>query len=128
LTGPDSDGFSRGVRTAIGRMVFTGKGFDPSPGRAGRRSLARTPLAPTREDHPMFVYHVCDTCGPAIINDDYSAFDLQDVDTDYEPVTAFVESVGYLTDAGMVNKAGYWECESCGQVCIGSAIALEPLA
>lgn len=75
------------------------------------------------------VYHLCDTCAPAIVNDDYSAFDLhQDVDADYERVTAFVESVGYLVDAGKVNKAGYWECESCAQVCIGSAYALETLA
>lgn len=76
----------------------------------------------------MYVFHVCDTCGPAIVNDDYSAFGPQDVDTDYERVTAFVESVGQLADAGMVNKAGYWECESCAQVCIGSAHALESLA
>jgi hypothetical protein len=75
----------------------------------------------------MYVFHVCGTCGPAIVNDDYSAFDLQDVDTDYERVTAFVESVGHLTDAGMVNKPGYWECEACNQVCIGSAYALETL-
>lgn len=74
------------------------------------------------------VYHVCDTCGSAIINDDYSAFDLQDVDTDYERIAAFVESVGYLCDAGRVNKAGYWECEACDQVCIGSAYALETVA
>lgn len=76
----------------------------------------------------MYVFHVCDTCGPAIINADYSAFDMADPDTDYERVSAFVENAGYLTDAGMVPKPGYWECESCGQVCIGSAIALEPLA
>jgi hypothetical protein len=75
------------------------------------------------------VYHLCDTCAPAIVNDDYSAFETwQDVDTDYERVSAFVESVGYLVDAGMLNKAGYWECESCAQVCIGSAYALETLA
>ena len=74
------------------------------------------------------VYHVCDTCAPAIANDDYSAFDLQDVDTDYERVTAFVESVGYLVDAGRVSKAGYWECEACSQVRIGSAYALETVA
>ena len=74
------------------------------------------------------VYHVCDTCAQAIVNDDYSAFDLQNVDTDYERVTAFVESVGYLADAGRVSRAGYWECEACAQVCIGSAYALETVA
>lgn len=77
---------------------------------------------------PANVYHVCDTCAPAILNDDYSAFDVQDVDTDYERVSAFVELVGSLCDAGMVNRAGYWECESCAQVQIGSAFALETLA
>lgn len=75
------------------------------------------------------VYHVCGTCGPAIVNDDYSALELhQDIDADYERVTAFVEAVGYLVDGGMVNKAGYWECEACDQVCIGSAHALETVA
>ncbi|MFC3776714.1 hypothetical protein [Mycolicibacterium holsaticum] len=81
----------------------------------------------------MSVYHVCDTCAPAIVNDDYSAFDMQrmlctDVDCDYDRVIAFVETVGYLVDAGRVSKAGYWECESCTQLCIGSAYALETLA
>ncbi len=71
------------------------------------------------------VFHVCDTCAAAIVNDDYSAFDMQDPDTDYERVTAFVEMTGYLVDAGMVPKPGYWQCESCDQVCIGSAHALE---
>ena len=75
------------------------------------------------------VYHVCDTCAPAIVNDDYSAFELhQDPDADYLRVTAFVELVGYLCEAGRVSKAGYWECEACGQVCIGSAYALETVA
>lgn len=70
------------------------------------------------------VYHVCHECAVAIVNDDYSAFDL-DADTDYARVTAFVESAGFLADAGMVAKPGYWECEACWQVCIGSAHALE---
>lgn len=73
----------------------------------------------------MTVYHVCHSCAAAIVNDDYSAFSLQDNDTDYERVTAFVESVGYLCDAGTVSKPGYWECEACDQVEIGSACALE---
>lgn len=75
----------------------------------------------------MTVYHVCHNCAVAILNDDYSAFDLQDTDTDYVRVTAFVESAGYLIEAGMVSKPGYWECEACDQVEIGSAHALETL-
>lgn len=72
------------------------------------------------------VFHVCHNCATAILNDDYSAFDMQDEDTDYVRVTAFVESVGgMLADAGQVNKAGYWDCEACDQVEIGSAHALE---
>lgn len=74
------------------------------------------------------VYDVWDTCAPAVVNDDYPAFDLQDVETDYERVTAFVELAGYLCEAGRVSKAGYWECEACGHVCIGSAYALETVA
>jgi len=75
------------------------------------------------------VYHVCDTCAPAIVNDDYSALELhQNPDADYVRVTAFVELAGYLCEAGRVSKAGYWECEACGQVCIGSAYALETVA
>jgi hypothetical protein len=75
----------------------------------------------------MSVYHVCDTCAPAILNDDYSAFSLDDTDVDYERVTAFVETVGYLVDAGRATRGGYWECEACSQVTIGSAFALETL-
>ncbi|QBP29765.1 hypothetical protein SEA_TYPHA_110 [Mycobacterium phage Typha] len=72
------------------------------------------------------VYHVCKSCATAIINDDYSAFeDHQDPDTDYARVTAFVASAGMLTDAGQAPKGGYWDCESCGQVEIGSAHCLE---
>lgn len=75
----------------------------------------------------MTVYHVCHSCAAAIVNDDYSAFDLYDDDTDYARVIAFVESAGYLADAGRVSKPGYWECEACWQVEIGSAYALEAL-
>lgn len=79
----------------------------------------------------MTVFHVCHSCAAAITNDDYSGMDgfadeaMQDPDTDYYRVTAFVESVGYLADAGMIPKPGYWTCEACDQVDIGSAYALE---
>ncbi|ARQ94629.1 hypothetical protein SEA_JOURNEY13_77 [Mycobacterium phage Journey13] len=75
----------------------------------------------------MAVYHVCDTCAAAVINNDYSAFDLYDDDTTYERVTAFVDSAGYLTDAGRVSMPGYWGCEACWDTQIGSANALEEL-
>lgn len=68
----------------------------------------------------MTVYHVCDTCACAIVNDDHASYDL-----DVERVTEFTERVGYLADAGTVSKPGYWECEACDQVQIGSAHALE---
>ncbi|APQ42256.1 hypothetical protein SEA_ESTES_172 [Mycobacterium phage Estes] len=69
------------------------------------------------------VFHVCRSCKTAILNDDYSAFD--DDDADYPRITAFVESVGMLVDAGTAPRVGYWDCESCGQVEIGNADALE---
>lgn len=72
----------------------------------------------------MSVYHVCNSCAVAILNDDYSG--MED-DTDYPRVTTFVETVGNLVDAGMADMPGYWECESCNQVDIGSAHALETL-
>lgn len=117
----------------IGRITFGVKGITPAPA---------VPAAPMTDAHAIcsdpelrglptmpVVYHVCDTCGPAIVNDDYSALELhQDTDADCERMTAFVELVGYLADAGMVTKAGYWECEACDQVCIGSAHALETVA
>lgn len=79
------------------------------------------------------VYHVCESCAAAIMNDDYSGMegfdpvDMQDTDTDtdYERVSAFVERVGYLCDAGRATRGGYWECEACDQVTIGNAYALE---
>ena len=45
----------------------------------------------------MTVYHVCDTCACAIVNDDHASYDL-----DVERVTEFTERVGYLADAGTV--------------------------
>ena len=80
---------------------------------------------------PETVYHVCPECAYALLNHDYSAFegfediDMQDTDTDYARVQAFAESTGFLADAGRAAKPGYWECESCWQVQIGSAYALE---
>ena len=70
------------------------------------------------------VFHVCHECATAILNDDYSGMEP---DTDYARVSAFVESNGWLIDAGRVNKSGYWECDACWQVEIGSAYALETM-
>lgn len=77
------------------------------------------------------VFHVCPECAYALLNHDFSAFDgveaidMQDTDTDYARVQAFAESTGFLADAGRAPKSGYWTCESCEQVQIESAYALE---
>lgn len=68
----------------------------------------------------MTVYHVCHDCTVAIVNADCSSYDV-----DIDKVEAFMKRVGYLVDAGMVPKPGYWDCESCDQTQIGSAHALE---
>lgn len=61
-------------------------------------------------------YRICDTCAPAIMNDDYTSDDL-----DVDRVTEFVERVGMLTHEAEVDPGGYWECDACQQVCIGTA-------
>lgn len=75
------------------------------------------------------MFDVCHNCATAIINSDFSAFEIlqDDVDTDYERVTAFVERHGYLVNTGHVNHPGYWECEACDQVEIGSGYRLEAI-
>lgn len=81
----------------------------------------------------MITYHVCEACAQALLNYDFSGLDgfadvdMQDMDTDYARAQAFAETVGLLADAGRVSKPGYWDCECCDQVCIGSASALETL-
>jgi hypothetical protein len=66
------------------------------------------------------VFHVCDECAVAIEYDDYTSADL-----DVDRIESFIERVGMLADAGVVSKPGYWDCEACDQVQIGSAHALE---
>lgn len=77
------------------------------------------------------VFHVCDSCADALVDYDFSRIDgfaeadMQDTDTDYYRVQLFAEAVGDLVEAGRATKAGYWQCESCEQICVGSAYALE---
>lgn len=79
-----------------------------------------------REELTMTDYSVCETCGPAIVNDDYTAFDDE---AELASVTAFIESVrDWLTVIGDTDYAGYWTCEACGQVCLGAGILLGVLA
>lgn len=72
----------------------------------------------------MADFNTCDSCTAAIVNDDYSGMDE---DTDYPRVSAFVERVGYLVLGGDTDFAGYWECDACNQVCIGTGSFMSTL-
>ncbi|ADL71083.1 hypothetical protein SEQ_HALENA_130 [Mycobacterium phage Halena] len=65
-------------------------------------------------------YHLCDTCACAIVNGDWSSFDL-----DTDAIDAFLETAGTLAHVGTHAYPGYWDCEACGQVAIGQAHVLE---
>ncbi|ANA87233.1 hypothetical protein PBI_KATHERINEG_100 [Gordonia phage KatherineG] len=65
-------------------------------------------------------YTTCDTCTNALVNDDWTSYDL-----DEERVQAFAEGTGSLTEAGEYDPAGYWECDACSQVCIGTGHIME---
>jgi hypothetical protein len=70
----------------------------------------------------MYVFHVCDMCAVVLANGDTSGVDDA---TDLERIESFTENNGMLADAGMVSKPGYWDCECCEQVTIGSAHCFE---
>lgn len=60
-------------------------------------------------------YDVCDECCAAIVNADLSSYDV-----DAERVERFCDDRGMLAHAGETDYAGYWECDVCQQVCIGT--------
>lgn len=54
------------------------------------------------------------------MNNDYSSFDA-----DADRITAWQESHPVAVHIGTYDPAGYWECEVCRQVCIGTGNILE---
>jgi hypothetical protein len=66
-------------------------------------------------------YNACDSCTAAIVNDDYSGMDEDTATT----VTATVEAVGIVCEAGEFDPPGYWDCYFCDEVQIGTGHVLE---
>lgn len=54
------------------------------------------------------------------MNNDYSSFDA-----DADRITAWQEWHSDAILTGIYDPAGYWECEVCLQVCIGTGHILE---
>lgn len=73
-------------------------------------------------DTEAISYNVCDTCCAAIVNADLSSYDV-----DAERVEQFLDDTGMVCHAGDTDYAGYWECEVCQQVCIGTGQLMEQL-
>ncbi len=65
------------------------------------------------------LYDLCSECSAAIFNDDFTSPDV-----DEPKVREFMEKVGNisLVDASVTTHNGYWDCDSCEQVCIGSTV------
>ena len=81
-------------------------------------------------------YRVCESCGPAIVNDDWShmhdalahandKYEWEDTRSELDGCHAWLELVGFLSLVGPYDGGGYWDCECCGQVTIGDGWALE---
>lgn len=69
----------------------------------------------------MTTYDVCDVCAAALVNGDTSSYDL-----DVERFEEFVADHGPMVRATENRRTGYWECEVCCQVQIGSGHLFEP--
>ncbi|WP_078354098.1 hypothetical protein [Mycobacteroides chelonae] len=64
-------------------------------------------------------FNLCHECATAIVNDDYSSYDV-----DEERIRQFLESLdSYLcveTEESEQGNGGYWDCDACEQVQIGT--------
>jgi hypothetical protein len=68
------------------------------------------------------IYYVCDACAVAICNDDYSGMDEESITS----LVAWLEVVGMLANEGESDKSlGYWNCNGCNAVEIGTANTFE---
>ncbi|KAF0959798.1 hypothetical protein [Rhodococcus sp. T7] len=65
-------------------------------------------------------YAICDTCAVVLVNDDYSGIDSEDLAN----VEAFA-SAHLVTHTGEYDPAGYWTCEACESVQIGTGHIFE---
>lgn len=70
-------------------------------------------------------YTLCDTCAPAIINDDYSALDPDSAEL--ASLTSFLEHTGYLVPIGPADPGGYWHCAGCDTLTIGAGHTFHPI-
>jgi hypothetical protein len=68
-------------------------------------------------------YNACDSCTAAIVNDDYSGMDEET----FTSVSATVEVVGMVCEAGEFDPPGYWDCYFCNDVQIGKGHTFESI-
>ena len=68
--------------------------------------------------------HVCPTCAVGLVNDDWSSVDCKDT---YTSILAWLEMVGYLVHVKQIDKGGYYDCECCGEIAIGTAHVFQPI-
>ena len=73
-----------------------------------------------REHH----IRACTDCGAGVSNDDWSHLDNlepEDSDSTMATIEATLETLGHLSHKETVDIGGYYNCELCGEVTIGSA-------
>ena len=65
-------------------------------------------------------YDACNECAPAVMHGEVHSYTL-------EEVAAFIESHGLLTRVREADpgEGGYWGCEACHQVTIGTGSVME---
>lgn len=66
----------------------------------------------------------CDSCAPAVVNDDWTHLDAaQDgteetreaIDTQHASILGALEILGWLSLIGEADEPGYFACEICGE-------------
>ena len=74
-------------------------------------------------------YRVCESCGPAISNDDWTHLDFHfppdEADKELSRLHAWLDLVGWLFLVGPYDGGGYWDCDCCDATTIGAAWVFE---
>lgn len=72
-------------------------------------------------------YIVCDDCGPAIVNDDWTHLDNMDreeADRAHASTAGWLEIVGWLSPDGKGGGSGYFTCPCCDEIGIGPGVRM----
>lgn len=84
--------------------------------------MTTTPTSQTALTHTdeALQYAICQSCAPVLMG-----YEGDEQDSDLPRIMEFVDEHGMITEVAVYDPAGYWECESCLQVNIGTGHVFE---